>query len=259
VIGLGAAVKHNGRVTGTGLSGTARSLAAAAGDVLFGACCPGCELPGWGICPDCLSELDGWLPRRVRPTPCPAGFPTTVAAGPYAGLGSRLITAYKDRQALSLAGELGRRLAGSVAVLAADVPEADRIVLVPAPSSGRANRERGLDAGRTLARSAARRLSRADRRPVVVRSWLRQRPAVRDQSGLDARQRADNLAGALRVRWGAEARPRDAVIVVDDVVTTGATLTEAVRALRAAELEVAGAATVAATTRLRPPGASVRH
>jgi predicted amidophosphoribosyltransferase len=138
-------------------------------------------------------------------------------------------------------------------VLAAGTADAERLVLVPAPSAARANRERGLDAGRTLARSAARRHSRVDPRPIVVRSWLRQRIPVRDQSGLDAGERADNLAGALLARWPAKPRPRDAVIVVDDVVTTGATLTEAVRALRAAGVDVVGAATVAATTRLHPP------
>jgi predicted amidophosphoribosyltransferase len=194
-----------------------------------------------------------WRPRVVRPSPCPAGFPRTVAAGPYAGLGSALITAYKDRQALTLSGVLGRVLADNVAVVAAAGPGSSRIVLVPAPSSARATRERGLDAGRTLARCAARRLERDGIGPVVVRCWLRQRAAVRDQSGLDARQRAQNLAHALGTTDRLAARPGDSVIIVDDVVTTGATLAEAARALAESGVVVTGAATVVATTRRHGP------
>jgi predicted amidophosphoribosyltransferase len=231
----------------------ARSLGAAAGDLILGACCPGCGVPGWGLCAECRSELDGWTPRRIRPDPCPIGFPPTVATGPYAGLASALITAHKDRQALALAGVLGRLLVASVEVLLSDpaASGASRVVLVPAPSSARANRDRGLDAGRAIARSAIRQLAGRDRPPVVVRSWLRQRRGVGDQAGLDAQQRAENLAGALFAIRTARPRPGEVMVVVDDVVTTGATLTEAVRALEAVGTTVVGAATIAATTRWR--------
>jgi predicted amidophosphoribosyltransferase len=72
---------------------------------------------------------------------------------------------------------------------------------------------------------------------------------VRDQAALNAQQRADNLAGALCTTRTMRPRAGDAVVVVDDVVTTGATLTEAVRALHTAGNSVLGAATVAATSR----------
>ncbi len=232
-----------------GLTAGVRVLGNAAGDLLLGARCLGCAAPGWGLCRACTAELHSWKPSQVRPEPCPVGFPRTFATGPYAGLASALISAHKDRQALSLTGILGRTLAASVEILLGDVAGTGRVVLVPAPSAARANRDRGLDAGRAIANSAARRIGCDGGPPVVVGSWLRQRHGVRDQAGLDADQRAENLAGALRVRWSARLRPGDVIVVVDDVVTTGATLVEAVRALNAAGLPVLGAAAVAATVR----------
>jgi predicted amidophosphoribosyltransferase len=85
---------------------------------------------------------------------------------------------------------------------------------------------------------------------------------VADQAGLDASARAANLTGALVTAPGAaravhrsQAAPQ--LVVIDDVVTTGATLAEAVRALRANRLSVAGVAVVAATPR-RPTRALPR-
>ena len=225
----------------------------AAADLLLGARCAGCGRPGWTLCAGCRAELAGWRPHEVRPLPCPVGFPATVAAGPYAGLASALITGHKDRQSLTLAGPLGAALTASLTILLEDV-DAGRIVLVPAPSSRRANRERGLDAGRAVARAAGRRWRRVDARPVVVRCWLRQNRRVRDQAGLTTAERRQNLSGALAVRRRAGPRSGDVVVITDDVVTTGATLTEAVRVLAEAGFPVIGAATVAATTRLASVG-----
>jgi predicted amidophosphoribosyltransferase len=76
-----------------------------------------------------------------------------------------------------------------------------------------------------------------------------------DQAGLDARARAANLGGALAVprRFASHLHGR-AVVVVDDVITTGASIDETARAVRAAGADVLCAAVVAATRRRRPPG-----
>jgi predicted amidophosphoribosyltransferase len=99
---------------------------------------------------------------------------------------------------------------------------------------------------------AAGRLRRTGTDVVVARLLA---PAVRlaDQAGLTAGQRAANLAGALRCRTPAGPRPPWSV-VVDDVLTTGATAREAQRALESAGHRVAGIATVAATRRRSLPG-----
>nr|WP_232531228.1 phosphoribosyltransferase family protein [Microlunatus antarcticus] len=167
---------------------------------------------------------------------------------------------------MGLTRVLGERLALAVLALLAEagVPDAagGRVLLVPVPSARRAVRERGFDAGLALARAAARRLPQAS-----ATALLRPTRRVADQSGLGAHERLANLAGAFRLArghpWSAAHPTRSAtrstppavVVVVDDVVTSGASLTEAARALRVAGQPVLGAATVAATQRRAPPRA----
>uniref|UniRef100_UPI00066A55E0 ComF family protein n=1 Tax=Streptomyces sp. SBT349 TaxID=1580539 RepID=UPI00066A55E0 len=115
--------------------------------------------------------------------------------------------------------------------------------LVPVPSSRAAVARRGHDPVRRAALAAATRL-RHEGRAARVCAALRHGREVADQAGLTAGQRAANLAGALAVRRGTVA-PGDPVLLVDDVLTTGASLTEAARAVRAAGGLVLGAAVVA--------------
>lgn len=109
------------------------------------------------------------------------------------------------------------------------------VLLVPVPSARRAVRTRGHDPARRIALAAAGELRRTGTSARVL-AVLRQRCAVADQSGLDARQRVDNLAGALAVAPGGGGllRGGGALVLVDDLMTTGASLAEAARAVRAA-------------------------
>uniref|UniRef100_UPI0015E7D1ED ComF family protein n=1 Tax=Streptomyces sporangiiformans TaxID=2315329 RepID=UPI0015E7D1ED len=104
----------------------------------------------------------------------------------------------------------------------------------------RAVRARGHDPARRIALAAAGELRRAGT-PARVLAVLRQRRAVADQSGLNSRQRLDNLAGALEVvSGGVRLMGHGArVVLVDDLMTTGASLVEASRALRVAFAETA--------------------
>jgi ComF family protein len=219
---------------------------AAAGDLLLGANCHGCELPWWGLCPSCRRELGTRQPFVTVPVPRPDGFPLTVTSSSYDQILRRVINAHKERQALILTRVLAERLAVSVHALLTHQPYAAAIVLVPIPSAARTVRQRGFDATSAMARIAARRL-RA-RYSATVRSVLVQARPVADQMGLGARARQQNLAGAFRLRRPITA---GAVVIVDDLVTTGSSLTEAARVLREAGIPVLGAATVAATVRLR--------
>jgi predicted amidophosphoribosyltransferase len=225
---------------------------AAAGDLLLGASCHGCSQPWWGICPRCRQQIADRKPFVTTPVPCPNGFPVTITSSPYDRILRRVINAHKERQALVLTRFLAERLALSVHALL--VSEAyrlrgSRIVLVPIPSAARTVRRRGFDATRAMARLAARRLR--GQYLISTRSALGQARPVADQAGLGAQARQQNLAGAFRVRR--PIKTGTVVVLVDDLVTTGSSLTEAARVLKEARIPVLGAATVAATVRLRSP------
>jgi predicted amidophosphoribosyltransferase len=152
------------------------------------------------------------------------------------------LLAHKERGRLGLGPPLGRALAAAVGCL---LPPRD-VLLVPVPSSRAAVRERGHDHALRLARYAAAALAEDGRRARAFPALAPVR-ALGDQSGLGAAGRAANLAGAFRVVR--DLPPGVPLIVVDDVLTTGASLTEACRALGANGASPHGAATVAATIR----------
>jgi len=228
----------------------------AVGDLLLGAQCPGCDAPGWGLCPACREDVSG-PGYLTRPDPCPVGFPVTATAGPYGSTMKRLVSAHKEHQVLTLTPFLGERLAVAVGCLLEGgprIPPTVRVVLVPVPSSPAAVRARGLDATWAMARRAVPGCPSG--RVVVARRLLTQARGVQDQAGLGAVARRENLRGSLRVR-GHDLGRGCVAVIVDDVVTTGSSLTEAHRALRAASIPVLGAATVAAT--VRSPSDTRRH
>lgn len=219
---------------------------AAAGDLLLGASCHACRRPWWGLCPACRAAVRSRTARLTEPNPCPPGFPRTASTGSYDQAMRRLIIAHKERQALGLAPILGELLAVACWYLIRNGGTPDSVLLVPMPSSPAAVRARGYDATAALARRAAARLRPAT--SIRVGRLLGQARTVHDQSGLDAVARRENLADSLRVRNARTGLPP--VIIVDDLVTTGASLTEAHRALTAAGIAVLGAATIAATRRI---------
>ncbi|MBA2443821.1 MAG: ComF family protein [Nocardioidaceae bacterium] len=173
------------------------------------------------------------------------------AVAVYDGVARSALVAHKEQARLSLSKPLGRALALSVfGVLAAqsDRGTALRVLhLVPAPSSRRTVISRGHDPLLRMTNECAKALRAASVHAIVAPVLAAARP-VRDQAGLSARQRADNLGGAFafKGRRGLDGR---AVVVVDDIVTTGATAAEACRVLGLVGADVLGVAVVAATAR----------
>lgn len=211
-------------------------------DLLLPQRCAGCAAAAGPLCPGCAAELAG-PPGRHRPRPCPPGLPECWAAAAYAGAARRLILAYKERGRTALAPLLADRLAAAVAAALPYPP--GRVVLVPVPSARAARRARGHDPVGRLAALAARRLARAGL-PAAAAPVLGPRRRVADQAGLDAAGRAANLRGAFAA---VRPVPPGECVIVDDVITTGATLAEAARALCAAGVRPRLAVTIAATRR----------
>ncbi|MFC9581941.1 ComF family protein [Streptomyces yangpuensis] len=216
--------------------------------------CAGCGAARVLVCDGCRGALSGAAAGPVRPSPRPEGLPVVRAAAVYEGAVRAVLLAHKERGALPLAGVLGGALAA--AVLAGGTgPGPGEVALVPVPSARRQVRARGHDPARRIALAAAGRLRRAGV-PARVAPVLVLRRAVADQAGLGARQRRENLAGALAVRRdGVRLTHGARIVLVDDVVTTGATLAEAARAVRAGGL-VVGA--VAGEPQGAGPGAVLR-
>ncbi|MER8185407.1 ComF family protein [Kitasatospora sp. NPDC094015] len=231
-------------------------------DLLLPAACAGCPGGRGPLCPACRGVLAAARPGPATPCPAPAGLPPVHAAGRYGEPLRGLLIAHKERGALRLARPLGVLLAASVRSAAAG-PGA--LLLVPVPSTRRSVRARGHDPMLRLARAAAGELRRTGR-PAVVVPALRQIRRVADQAGLGAAERRRNLHGALVVpprpgRLLVRAGRGRRLVLVDDLVTSGASLAEAARALAAAGHPPEAAATVAAVARRaqRPPGARAAH
>lgn len=242
--GLGFQVAEpspGGGAAATGMSSPARPAAGTLRDVRAGA----------GPTPRPATERGGgpW----VVPHPTPDGMPPVHAWGIYADPLRAAVSAWKDVGRRDLEAVLVPLLAASVDGALTGVGWADGVVVVvPAPSSRRAVRERGDTPLTTLCGAVVAALAGRPGPTLRVAPALRHVRRVRDQSGLGTVERRGNLAQALSVNplWHSVIHDRR-ILLVDDVVTTGATFAEAARALRASGAGPVVGASMAATQRTR--------
>ena len=193
--------------------------------------CPTCGVPGEAPCPSCRSELR--LAPSVRPPP---GLASCSALLAYDGLGRELVARLKYRNARGALPWLAAGMAALTSTWPVDV-----VTWVPTTVERR--RDRGFDQGRLLAAAVAR------HRRLPCRRLLRRRPGL-PQTGLSRRERLEGP-----VLEPARPSPRR-VLLVDDVVTTGATVAAAARALHrggAAEVHAVAAACRGQPVMTSPP------
>jgi predicted amidophosphoribosyltransferase len=249
---------------GTGRQSAARGRALAAGKLWAAALdlalpqeCVGCHCAGAQLCAGCAAPLLA-PPRLSWPNPPPSGLPPPYATADYDGSTRSAIIAYKERRqrgllpVLSCALARGARLAWSAHAHPVLMRPATQLLLVPVPSARAAVRARGHDPAAALGRATVRELRRAGI-PARRLHVLHHARVVQDQAALSAPARTENLAGAFAVSQRlAHLVNGKRVLLVDDVITTGATLAEAARSLRAAGAEPVAAAVIGATKRSGP-------
>jgi ComF family protein len=185
--------------------------------MIFTTRCAGCEAPGAPICRTCRFALVS----RARPE----APDDVVVAAPFSGRVRDVLLGFKYRNRRAVAGHLAGLLVNRLVAAGRPVD-----VVTWAPTSRRRRRERGFDQAELVARHVARQLG------VPARRLLERTDADGPQTGRDrhARLHAPTFRAHPHV-------PRARILVIDDVVTTGATLRAA-----AAELEQAGAIGVVA-------------
>jgi len=202
--------------------------------------CVLCGLPSGPvcICTPCKSDLP-WLGSRCLRCALPLGSPgdkicgvciqkappffRTICPLQYEFPVNRLVQGFKFRRQLAAGRILSHLICEHIALNEKDLPD----MLIPVPLHGLRMTSRGFNQAYELASYAGRVLNV----PLNACALRRQR-STRAQSGLSRKQRRRNLRGAFS--WHGSWKPARHVALVDDVMTTGTTVTECARVLKKA-------------------------
>ena len=206
--------------------------------------CGGCGAPATRWCDGCAQQLAlGPNEPRLVTARVDPGVPI-FALGRYAGARRRAVVAVKERGRADLVGPLSVAVAAALHRLLCWQLLEGPVTVIPAPSRRSAARRRGGDPVARIAAAAA-----AAQPGTAVAPVLRMKALTRDSVGLDSGARERNIAGRVLLRRQAR-RGRTAfagdVVLVDDVLTTGVTITESVRVLGAGGIRIAAALVLAA-------------
>lgn len=217
--------------------------------------CEGCirsilptSVPQCCVCAQVLPLRYEFTNGEARCSDCAMEPPLFARAVAYSGYDAGLremIHLLKYEQVRPAANVLGRMLAEAIEPLEGDwdgrVP-----VVIPVPLHSGKMRQRGFNQSELIAAAALRHLRRKGLMPGLslnVTALLRKR-ATASQVGMTLEQRQANIRGAFKVSIPAQVAERD-VLLVDDVFTTGATVSECTRVLRRAGAVNVYVATVA--------------
>ncbi len=214
-------------------------------EIIFPSRCIGCSKLGISICSECRKH---WHPHVYKReiSWSEDKFPV-LSAIEYSPIASRVLLSAKESQ-IRAADQL--IVKGIVHALKIFVNQPSSAVLVPIPSRKSANRKRGRNFLYEITSQVAFQVG------LPIYSALIHNRRVRDQSQLNIINRSENVSGAFAIdpKFTAQfltGNTGPKIIVIDDLITTGATLSEAIRALGTAGFTVLGAVTSCTAKPLR--------
>lgn len=214
-------------------------------EIIFPSRCIGCTRLGISICSECRKQ---WHPHIYQREINWNGenFPV-LSAIQYSPIASRVLLSAKESQ-IRAADQL--IVNGVVHSLNTFVKRYGSATLVPVPSRKSANRKRGRNFLQEITSQVAAEVG------LSSHSLLTHSRKVRDQSRLNIADRSENVSRAFSIAPELTAQlsagnTGPTIIVIDDLITTGATLSEAIRALRTAGFTVLGAVTSCTAKPLR--------
>ena len=217
-------------------------------DLIFPSRCIGCSQLGISICSNCRSS---WHPHTyLREVTVEGRSYPVVSSVQYSPVASRVLLSAKESNIAAADKLLIDAISHSLTHF---IKRFGGRALVAIPSRRSATRKRGRNFLSEITSEVAR-ISENEISFMDTQLLVHSR-SVKDQSALNSRQRLSNISGALAVPN--KFKPRNSggnigpLIIVDDLITTGATLAEAIRALLAAGFEVKGAVTGAVAKPLR--------
>lgn len=222
-----------------------RALTTSVFDLTLGRCCAGCDRPGSVLCASCTDALrpSVRLRRAVDLNDVVEGMRIpVVCALDYRGVVRQILYRYKDHGIRQLAAAVAPALVASIECAAVHAGVSNStVVLVPMPTRRSSIRRRGFDATALVVRRASANVAVAG-----VESILRDVRSGGSAKRAGAMERERGAIDAFHIAARTRS-PRAPVILVDDIVTTGATIREAAATLVLAGVHVVAIATVAGT------------
>ena len=210
--------------------------------LLFPAHCLLCGDAGADLCATCDSKIL----RRFAPINLGGQQGITLWPGAYYGEElATLILLAKEQNNGAARNYLARLLVQAFVNSILDKPVEGHLLLVPIPSSSSSNRKRGYRHSYLLAKELAAELNRLCGVRAIATELLRTNRPVADQSALNRQERQRNMGGAYSVTRGAKKLGSPGLAtrlyLIDDLVTSGSSLREGLRALKAAGFSPSGA------------------
>jgi predicted amidophosphoribosyltransferase len=209
-------------------------------ELLFPLSCLGCATADYWLCPTCQSN---W---KVSTRKSFVGSNLVYFKADYNVKTASVILAAKESNNHLAIDLLAASISQSILYAVADLGVTGEIFLVTVPSSASAIRRRGRDHIQDLAVEVQKLLELKSIKTHLL-LILSQRKNMKDQSRLNSRQRLQNTHGMFEVT--SCENPQGAIFLIDDLVTTGASIMEGIRALFDAKITVTAAITACAVGR----------